>query len=370
MRALRIALAVGLPLALLIPEDGAEARRRRFDKRAFKLEYRGALDRFARGQAEGALRRLVELESSVAAEAESDLDPLWKAKLSVIRDLLGSSPELLVPVSQLHEQAYLAYLERGAYLLAGHSRALTMELAELYSERVPGSRGDRVASEVMTSMAGHLHAAFVHSRAAALYRRAVELDPSNGAALLGLAAVLERQGEYERALPLLRNMVKIAPGDAEGRLRLAVQLIRVGDPEEAESVLSALIDEKIKEPRWVFSLAYQELARLLIDREEFDRAVELIDGATRALRGDPTLPILLTYLSDRARRPSGKAELTSALREAGRAEADSPRYRYSQMPRQALEQLRASLRGECDAQLPLLAEALSEEPALASAGGG
>ena len=368
MRALRIALVVGLPLALLIPTVGAEGRKRSFNKQAFKLEYRAALDRFAHGKTEQAILELVELESRVAVEIDSNLDPIWKAKLSVIRDLLRSGPELLVPVSQLHEQAYLAHLERGAYLLAGHSRTLTMELAELYAERAVGSRANRVASEVMTSMAGHLHAAFAHGRASTLYRRAIELDPTNGAARLGLAGIFERQGEYEKATPLLREIEAAGPAADEGRLRLAIQLIRLGEPAEAEAHLLTLIEQPIKEPRWIYSLAYQQLARLLMDREEFESAVELLEGATRALRGDPTLPILLAYVSDRSGRPSGKAELTMALREAGGPDTDSPRYRYSQMPRHALEELRASLRGESAAQLPVLAQALSDGPTLASAG--
>lgn len=355
-------------MTLLAPIEARANRKHDFDKRACKREYRGALDRLARGEAERAVADLVELDSRIGAATESNLGPLWKAKLSVIRDLLKTGPEILVPVSQLHEQAYLAHLEHGSYALASHSRTLTIELAELYVERVKGTHGERVASAVMTSMAGHLHANYVDPTASALYRRAIALDPTNTAAMLGLASIFERHGEYDKALPVLRSLAETAPRDPEGRLRLATHLIRLDEPAEAERVLRGLVEEQLREPRWIYSLAYQELARVLIERGEFDEAAALLDGAIRSLPGDSTLPILLAYVSDRARRPSSKAELASGLRGGVSSDAESPRYRYSRMPHRALDQLRAVLRGESAAQLPTLAEALSDGRMLASTG--
>ncbi len=364
MRALSFALA----LALLLAWPAAAGRKSKLDKGEFKLDYRSALDRLAQGEPESALTDLVELEARVGGGPEADLEPLWKAKLSVIRDLLKAGPEVLVPLSQLHEQAYLAHLARGSQPLAAHSRAMAIELAELFAERVKGAHGDRVASALMTSMAGHLHAAFMDPSAATLYRRAADIDPTNAAALLGLAALFERHGEYAKALPVLEELARAAPASPEGRLRLAVQLRRAGRSEAGEAVLRGLIEERVREPLWVYSLAYQELARLLIEREAFGEAAALAETAARNLPGDPTLPILRAYASDRTGRPSGKAELGAALRDSASRGLVSPRYRYSQMPRQALEQLRASLRGESAAQLPTLAEALSGRPVVASAG--
>ncbi len=368
MRALWTALALVLVPALLVPASSAAGRKPKFDKQGFKLEYRSALDRLARGEAEGSLTDLIALESRVGAGTDLNLEPMWTAKLSVIRDLLKAGPEVLVPVSQFHERAYIAHLERGSRSLAAHSRSMTIELAELYAERVEGTHGDRVASALLTSMAGHLHATFMDPNAAKLYRRAADIDPTNAAALLGLAGIFERHGDYERALPVLEELARVAPENPEGRLRLAVNLTRAGQPDRAEAVLRGLAAEEVKEPRWVHSLAYQELGRILIDREAFAEAAALIEGAVRALPGDPTLPILLAYASDRTGHPSRKAELTAGRREADRSGQVSPRYRYSQMPQQALQQLRVALRGESSAQLPTLAEALSGRPVLAAAG--
>ena len=362
-------MATALALTLsLAPLPAGASRKPTFKKAEFKLEYRGVLGRLATGDAESSLLELVELESRTSAETGSKLEPLWKAKLSVVRDLLKAGPELLVPVSQLHEEAYLAYVKRGSPTLAQHSRAMTVELAEIYAERVVGTRGAKMASAVMTSLAGYLHAAFMDPNAAALYQRAVEIDPRNAAALLGLAGIYERHGDYDRALPVLRRLVEVVPEDREGRLRLAVHLVRVGQVEDAETLLRGLVEEPSLSPRWVDSLAFQELARILVDRDEIEEAVVVAESAIRALPSDPTLPILLAYVTDRAGRPSSKAALSAALREPDRAVVASPRYRYSQMPRTALAELRALLHAESAAQLATLAQALADGPVLAAVG--
>lgn len=354
---LRVVFAITALLCTLAALPVGAARKPSFKKSEFKLEYRDTLIEFAGGDTQSAVTSLVELESRTSQNG-AHLEPQWKAKLSVIRDIMGGGADVLVPVSQLHQRAYLAHLERGSHSLAAHSRSLTMELAELYAERARGAHGERVASAVMTSLAGYLHAAFMDSTASGLYRRAIDIDPNNGAALLGLVGILERHGDYREALPLLRRLAEVSPADAEGRLRLAVHLVRLGKEDEAERLLRALVEEPVKEPRWLHSLAYQELARLLLDREEFAPAAKLLEDGTRALPGDPTLPILLAFASDRNGRPSSKAKLTAALHEGAATGLASPRYLYSQMPRRALEEVRAVLQSESAAQLPILAEAL------------
>ncbi len=364
MRSIGHLLVLALVTSLVAP--AAAARKPNFKKSDFKLEYRDTLTDYARGDAQGAISNLVELEARNADNGH--LEPQWKAKLSVVRDLIGDNPHLLVPVSQFHQKAYLAHLEGGSYALAAASRSLTIELAEIYAERVRGTQGEKLASAVMTSLAGHLHAASMDPTAAALYRRAIEVDPESVAALLGLVGILERHGEYEEALPFLRRIHRIVPTDPESRLRMAIQLIRLEQHLEGEQMLRSLTDERVREPRWVFSLAYQELARRLVDREEFTEAVNLLDAGARALPGDPTLPILQAYASDRAGRPSSKTKLAEALYESAAAGLESPRYRYSQMPRRALEEVRVTLEDETSAQLPTLAEALGVRSVLASKG--
>lgn len=357
MRATSILLILGLLFAPLLAHAN---RKSSFKKSEFKVEYRSALESFASGLEQDALAELIELESRSATEAGSDLQPLWKAKLSVIRDLLGAGPDLLVPVTQLHERAYVEYLSRGDHSLAAHSRTLTMELAEIYAGRVKDEHGERMASAVMTSLAGYMQAAFVDSTASNLYRRAASIDPNNVAARLGLAGILERHGDYDEAIPVLREAIRIDPNSAESRLRLAIHLVRVDEIEEAELLLRGLVDSPAAAPRWVRSLAFQELTLLLIDSSELEQAAALVESAQRELPGDPTLPILLAFAADRVGHRSSKLALSAALGQAGSVDTASPRYRYSQMPRQELEEVRASLRGETAAQLPTLAAALSD----------
>lgn len=358
MRTSSILIALGL---VVFTAPLAEANRKSsFKKVQFKLEYRAALDQLARGQKESALADLLELESSSLEQTNADPRPLWNAKLSVVRDLLGEGPHVLVPLSQFHQSAYRAYLSEGSHALAAHSRALTMELAELYADRVRGDHGKRTASAVMTSLAGYLQAASMSPLAADLFDRAVEIDEYNVAARLGRAAIHERHGEYEEAVPFLRELLERAPNDPEGSLRLALHLARLDEAEEAESLLRGLTRSPAAAPRWVRSLAYQELARLLIDESEYEQAVALVEVAGRELPGDPTLPLLLAYATDRAGQASSKSALAVALRDGAESGDSSPRYRYSQMPHEALDQLRASLSGESRAQMPTLAAALSD----------
>jgi Flp pilus assembly protein TadD len=365
MRAITTLLALIASLVLAAPAAGQKGR---FKKAEFKAGYIEQLQRYARGEPETAVAELVELEIQAARLTESNMEPLWKAKLSAVRDLLRVGPELLVPVAQLHERAYLTYLARKEHALAAHSRSLTVELAEIYAERVEGTPGRRFSSAVLTSMAGHLHAAFMDPLAANLYTRAAEIDPDNAAARLGLAGIRERHGDYEEATAALERLVETSPESGEGRLRLAVNLMRMDRSGEAEGLLRDLVDSQVRAPDWIYSLAVQELGRILVERDDFEAASALLERVAKQMASDPTLPILVAYVTDRSGRPSRKADLSESLRLGATGTEASPRYRYSQMPRQELAELRAELRGESTAQLAALAQALSGEQIVAAAG--
>ena len=167
---------------------------------------------------------------------------------------------------------------------------------------------------------------------------------------------------------LSKTLLAGSPEDPEGRLRLAVNLARMDRAADAEGILRELIEPGQPVPDWVQSVAVQELGRILIDRDEFDEAGVLLGSISETNPGDPTLPILVAYVSDREGRPSLKSDLSEALGQGAVATASSPRLRYSRMPRQALSDMRAELRGESRAQLAALAEALSGDPVVAAAG--
>lgn len=352
-------------LALLGASVASPASRSAFKKSQFKVSYRQILDGWARGDSARSLEGLLELETLSVPEAKRrDLEQMWKAKLSVVRDLLKAGPEVLVPVTQLHQSAYLAYLGRGNHALAAHSRSLTLELAELYAERVEGAaEGEWLAGAIMTSLGGHLQESFMYSMAIDMYERALEIDPGNVAALLGQVGILERHGRYDQTLSRLRALVEAAPYEPEGQLRLAVQLARHGEADDAEAHFDRLISGEVPAPEWMRSLAYQESCRILVDRGELDAASVLMGRGVVELPGDPTLPILLAYVTDRAGQPTRRAELSEALQLSTASGELSPRYLYSRMPRRALDALRAELEASTAERLPRLAAALSSDRA-------
>lgn len=342
---------------LVLPETALGARRGR-DLGDFPSRYRQILERYAQGELEPALAELVSAETSLfERQGEQIIDRMWRAKLNVIRELMSTATEVLVPITVLHEDAYLAYLELGASSLAIHTRTMTVELAEYYAGRVSGERRRVVASQLLTSLAGHLQESFMESTAAQLYERALEAYPENVAALLGLAGILERHGEYREVLPHLESLVLLDPENHEGHLRLGVTLARLERHDEARGVFDRLLASE--PPDWILSVAYQEAARNLAHQGRTMAAWDLLEEGTERLPDDPTLPIQLAYLSDRATSGIGGFRLDEVLHRREAPEGPSPRYRYSEAPRTAIDAVRMELRRESTERLRILARALT-----------
>ncbi|TNF83167.1 MAG: tetratricopeptide repeat protein [Acidobacteria bacterium] len=343
---------------LLLPLSAAAAESKSFKKKDFQKQYRQVLGRYAGGDLEGAVTSLVDLESAALTEHGAKvLNRLWKAKLQVLRDLmLEGGLEVLAPVTLFHEDAYVAYLDVGNSPLARHSRTMTADLVQFYSEKVESHESQLMASSLMASLAGRFQEAHLDSAAVELFALALEVDSRNVAALQGLAGIYERRGEYERTVSYLEQLTEVDPPNREGRLRLAVNLIRLERQREAGETLRQLVEEPDSD--WILSLAYQELARILTENGDFTSARTLLQEAVHRLPRDPSLPIHLAYLNDRDESVDGDVDLLVSLRRSAADGSDSPRYLYSQIPRSALENLRRSLRQERDHRLLLLAAAL------------
>ena len=54
-----------------------------------------------------------------------------------------------------------------------------------------------------------------------MYRKAIELDPSNGFAYGGLGNVLVKKGDFNGAEQMYRKAIELDPSDAYARQRLA-----------------------------------------------------------------------------------------------------------------------------------------------------
>jgi tetratricopeptide (TPR) repeat protein len=320
------------------------------------------LYRYSAGETERALESLTELESATLVEfGPKVVEPMWRAKLAVIADLIAKTDaEVLTPVTLLHQQAYVCYIELDRSALAVHSRTMAMELTEVYADKIDTEKGHILASNLMASLAGYMQEAYLESPAALLYSRALEFHPTNIAALQGLAGMYERRGEYDQAVARLEELVAAHPKNREGRLRLAINLARLHREREAASFLSGLVEEAV--PDWILSLAHQELARMLADNGDLAEALKLLKSGMNLLPGDPSLPIQLAYLADREGVPGEAPDLGAALSRSSRSESESPRYLYSQIPKSALAQLRLSLEDRSDKTLVLLATALGGSP--------
>lgn len=352
----RRAAVVALGAAIIASAPPARARQA-FDAAAYQKAYRGVLAAYAEGRSADALAGLVDLESQVVAASGDVVGQLWKAKLAVVRELLPGGDELLLPIAVMHHDAARIYRERGRPHLATHSRTMAAELAEYYAKKVGGGESARVAARLLASLGGHLQEELMINASAEMFVRALDLDPQNRPALLGLAVAHEKRGEYEAALGLLDRLTRVDPGDREAWLRLAVNLVRAGQVEQAAAVLTDLVAER--EVDWIIAVAYQELVRIRIGAGELDAARELLRQAGERLPGDPSLLVLQAYVEDRAGRWK-TFDLSPELRELASGPPDpSPRTLYNRWPSHALEEARAELRASAATRLALLAQALT-----------
>lgn len=353
----RTALAALLLICgLLLPSPGTPARRGR-NLGDFPEQYRQILSDYSQGDLEQAVAELVAAETALfERQGEQIIDRMWRAKLAVIRELMSTASEVLVPITVLHEGAYIEYLDLGASSLAIHTRTMVIELAEYYAGKAADQRRKAVASDLLTSLAAHLQSSFMESTAAQLYERALRVYPDNVAALLGLAGIRERYGDYEDALGHLESLVLLDPENHEGHLRLGVILTRLERYDEARGVFDRLLASE--PPEWILSVTYQEAARNLARQGVTMAAWDLLEEGVERLPGDTTLRIQLAYYSDRATSGIGGYRLDEALREREPAAAISPRYRYSEAPKTAIAEVRDELRRESSERLPHLARAL------------
>jgi hypothetical protein len=316
-------------LALAAADAGAAL----FPRQRVEGEYRQALARWAAGDDDGALAAVAALARQ--AKADDTTGRLARARRSVARSLGRREPQALLAIARLETRAYQAAVTARQPEAALASRLLAAELAEQHAERRDRD-GRTAAAALLASLGGHLHQASQEVAAADLSQRALAIDGSQGAALLGLAALRERRGEYGAAVELL-TVVEVPPGGREGRLRLALNRVRLGDHREGEEELAALAREGND---WVRSVAAQELARLLAARGDLGSAGALLAAASDALPCDPSLPIQAAFVAERA--GSDLPLDLGGLSDCAEAEI-SPRGRYSRAPEAELRPLRERL---------------------------
>ena len=150
-------------------------------------------------------------------------------------------PALVVPVIALHELALVERLE-GDDRHTPHKRDTILALTELYAEHAVSSGERALAADLLASACGYLRQTSSALSGIDLFTRALGLDPSNEAALAGIAAAREQHGRYARALSYLQRLTASHPGYEEGHLRLAINLRRTGHPARAARLVATVAD--------------------------------------------------------------------------------------------------------------------------------
>lgn len=332
------------------PQDGSRAIQRAYLEALLRLGIEGpeagreGVAAFERAQMAGGTPR----RQNRLAEAEV------QAVLQMVQLANGDSTALASLV-WLHEELYREYHRSQEYLLAVHSRSQVLRLGQIYVQRTRDARGAaRNLAAALVSMAGYLQEVGSNLSAAQTYEQALELSRDYPPALLGLAVLREAYGEYDEAVKLLRQLVRKQPGHAEGRLRWGVNLRRSGKSAQADEILRRCVTGD--NPRWVRTIAFQELAELALAEQRPAEAVELLRQGLAELPGEARLAIQLAAVLDRLGRSAQASAVLEEMETFGASGRPSARFRYGRWPRGNLLEARRSLRTAGLEELPRMVD--------------
>ena len=322
--------------------------------------YLGALGQLAQGNlaaARSALRQLEDEEMGTGSTSKRR-SQLIQSEINVAIRLALKNPETLVPLIAFHEELYRRYHKAGDFQLSTHSRNLLALLNQLYLEHHQGAEAPKLVAASMVSLGDYMLEQGSNLSAKKAFERALEHDPNQEAALLGVAGIDENYGLYEDAAEHLRRLVKIQPTHHEARLRLGINLARLEKWDEAEALLQSGIAAGVSE--WVTVLSYQELANLCFAREREEEAVELLAEGVERFPHQQRLHLQRAALLDRMGHPMEARKALEQLDPTRGNNIDTPRMLYSQRSQWLAASTRRSLIQESRQNLPVLAEAVSE----------
>jgi tetratricopeptide (TPR) repeat protein len=327
------------------------------DEEAMRAAYVEALRLWSEGDALTAKRHLAELERPVEAAASGRR---WRQLFAIERittlQLAKSHPPSLMGVAFLHRDMYRWYLSRMETKLAQHS----WQMATMMARMAPSIRGwdppEGFTECMLLDLARHLAQTGQLQHAREVLQIAVEEVPTSAAAMLGLGALYERTGYPAEALEELKKLIKAHPDNYEGRLRLAVNRERLGADGAAEELFRGLLTPS--SPRWIRTVAYQELGRLLVDQGRVGEADLLLREAMAEIPENQRLIILLAHALDQGQKPREATAEIEQLGALGAQQTTSPRYRYSMWPDIDADRVRSTLIAAEDEGVAALREAL------------
>ena len=152
-----------------------------------------------------------------------------------------------------------------------------------------------------SAAAGHALSGMTYARrgdrraARSAFDAALDNDPKNGGALLGLARLLREAGEPQQAIDLLKRLIEGQEEFREGVRLLGRLHLEIGQVDVAESVLRKVVQ------MWPSDGAgHYELSRVLAWRGQVDAALDQLERAAsfgpldfEALRADPSFTAMV-----------------------------------------------------------------------------
>jgi len=354
--------------------DIMKEKHRLFDRHAetraqIASGYRDVLLTLGSAGHDAALSALFDFETGYMEDREpKEVGQLLEAEVAVVRWLGVRDLEAIVPLLALHHDAYRLYIERGEPILAGHSSRFAASMADLYA-RQGDSEGSRVlGARALASLGIYAQQMGVKLQGLGLLLAALEFDPHSEAALLGLATIHERSGNYHRAAEYLLDLLEAYPQHREGRLRMAVNLRRLGSTDDAQRLLEGLIAES--ETDWIDEVAFEELSNLYREAEQFDKAEEVLWDGVERFPDSGRLRTQLALVLDLRRLPQRSLAVIRELpKTADRTAEPSARRRYGMGPQRAYEEARAALEESAASRIGRLARLLDDGSTQAPAGG-
>lgn len=326
--------------------------------KSLSAAYGKALEMLASGQPEAALEAVLKLEQdAIASKRIEALDVLRRVENDTFRRIASKDPESLEPVMLLQFRLYCEARRQVDTLLSTHARNMMLRFVELYLDENQSPEAEIRAARFLVSLAGELQKGSMVRLSEGLFLRVLELDETNEAALLGLAARHEKIGDYRAAIRYAKTLVDAYPDHGHGRLRLAINLARDGKGRAARRHLQQIIETN--HDRWILSLAYQELARFYLEKNLLDEAEKILREGLERLPGEEKLYVALAFVFDARQQPARAQEVLAELARQPARDEGSARHRYTRYPSEALAKTRRLLDLDAQARLPDLLAVLA-----------
>lgn len=298
-----------------------------------RRDYRAAVARLA-ADPDAAAAELARREAEVLRDLNGgDPGPVLARLVEIQRgtaaELLGPEADGALALALLHAAVARHHYRTGRWPLADRAVEQAVWLAEGHAAIRDTREARRDAAGLLAWLAADLRQAGRGSKARQMFRRSLAREETD-AALLGLATLEERAGATAEAVAVLERLLARNPEHAEGRLRLAVNLARGGNTDRARDLLRRLV--RTVSTRWVAVVAYQQLARIELDRGDCAGAVRVLHRARDRFPDQPQIAVQLAWALECAGESAVAREITERIvEEARRGTNDGvcPRTRYT-----------------------------------------